>query len=319
MKSIKSFLLLPLLLLLTCCSQQPEQPVITFAYQDRVADAASIIAVQQGYFSQEGLTVKGLLFSSGPACTEALTYGNANFGTMGDTTAIITASHGNAFTILASHAGGEQRHRLMVARDSSISSLAELQGRRIGIKKGTSSHGGFELLASKHGLDFSEELIDMSPADQLLALASGELDAMVASEPSPSKAEADCFGRELTNLCSLGNSYPIFLLVNSKFAQQHPQVAAKMLRALSRASTFINEQPEQAATILARQSGLPLPVVRQAMSYHRYRPNLDEATLASLAVSASFLQRIGKIQAIPNWQQAINSQPLQQALAGEQR
>ena len=56
-----------------------ESEDFTFAYQDRVADAASIIAVEKGFFKDEGLNIKTMRFSSGPACTEALIYGNAEF------------------------------------------------------------------------------------------------------------------------------------------------------------------------------------------------------------------------------------------------
>jgi sulfonate transport system substrate-binding protein len=293
----------------TSCSQDQmgdRKPVITFAYQDRVADAASIIAVKKGFFSAEGLKVKPMFFSSGPACAEALTYGNADFGTMGDTTAIITTSKGSGFTIIASHGGGEQRHRLMVTQNSQIKTLQDLEGKRIGLKKGTSTHGALEFLAHKEGLDLRDEIIDMAPRDQLLALAAGELDGIVASEPTPSLAEVNGFGLELTTMAGLGNTYPIMLLVNRKFATNHPELVDKMIKALSKATTFIAERPEEAVSILATQSGLNPVVIRKAMTYHHYGISLDDAVLDSLSVTAKFLEKIGKINRIPIWHEAID-------------
>lgn len=289
-----------------------DEVTITFAYQDRVADAASIIAVEKGFFSAEGLQTRPMIFSSGPACTEALTYGNADFGTMGDTTAIITTSKGSGFTIIASHGGGEQRHRLLVAKDSPITTLHDLEGKRIGVKKGTSTHGGLELLAHQEGLDLHDEIIDLAPRDQLLALAAGEVDAIVASEPTPSKAEADGFGRELITLAGLGNSYPIFILVNSKFAASHPDLVAKMVKGLSRATAFIGEHPEEAVAIQAAQSGMSPEVIHRAMSYHHYGLSLDDSVRDSLTVTARFLKNIGKIEDIPTWQEAIDPRYLQE-------
>ena len=283
-----------------------KKPAIRFAYQNVLADAASIIAVKKGFFNSEGLHIKPMIFSSGPACTEALTYGNADFGTMGDTTAIITTSKGNGFTIIASQGGGERRHRIMVVTNSRIKTIQDLEGKRIGVKKGTSTHGGLELLARKKGLDLRDEIIDMEPRDQLLALAAGELDAIVASEPTPSEAEVDGFGHELTTLAGLGNTYPIFTLVNSKFAANHPDLVGKMIKALSKATTFIALHPEEAVTILAAQSGLALGVIRKAMAYHHYRLSLDKSVQDSLNVTAKFLQDIGKIDRIPNWSKVID-------------
>ncbi len=279
---------------------------ITLAYQDRVADAASIIAVNKGFFAAEGLDVRPMIFSSGPACTEALIYGNADFGTMGDTTAIIATSQGRGLTIIASHGGGEHRHRLVVAKEGRFKTIHDLEGKRIGVKKGSSSHGGLLLLARQQGLDFSDEIIDLAPRDQLLALATGELDAMVASEPTPSKAEADGFGRQLTTLGGLGNTYPIFLLVNGKFAAAHPDLVAKMIKGLSRATAFIADHPEEAAAIQAAQSGLAPGVIGRAMAYHHYGLSLDDSVQDSLAVTARFLKDTGRINRLPAWDEVID-------------
>lgn len=289
-----------------------KNPVVTFVYQDRVADAASIIAVKKGFFAAEGLDIRPMIFSSGPACTEALTYGNADFGTMGDTTAIVTTSKGHGFTIIASYGGGENRHRLLVARGSRIKTLQDLEGKRIGVKKGTSTHGGLALLARQEGLDLRDEIIDISPRDQLLALAAGELDAIVASEPTPSKAEADGYGHELITLGGLGNSYPIFLLVNSKFATSHQDVVDKMLKGLQKATTFIAEYPEEAVAIQAAQSGLAPEVISKAMTYHHYGLSLGDSVRDSLMVTADFLLDIGKIDSIPAWDEVIDPLYLQQ-------
>ena len=293
-----------------------ENVAITFAYQDRVADAASIIAVKKGFFAAEGLNIRPVIFSSGPACTEALTYGDADFGTMGDTTAIITTSKGRGFTIIASHGGGEHRHRILVATGSRIKTFHDLEGKRIGVKKGTSTHGGLELLARQEGLDLSDEIIDLAPRDQLIALAAGEVDAIVASEPTPSKAEADGYGHELTTLGGLGNTYPIFILVNSKFAAQHPDMVGKMIKALSRATAFIEDHPEEAVTIQAAQTGLAPEVISKAMAYHHYGLSLDDSVQDSLAVTAKFLKDIGKIEHVPAWNEAIDPFYLQK-LKGE--
>jgi aliphatic sulfonates family ABC transporter substrate-binding protein len=271
-----------------------------------VADAASLIAVKKGFFAAEGLDVRPMIFSSGPSCTEALIYGNADFGTMGDTTAIITTSKGRGFTIIASHSGGEHRHRLLVANHSRITTISELEGKRIGVKKGTSTHGGLLLLARQGGLELSDEIIDLAPNDQLLALATGELDAIVASEPTPSKAIADGFGRELTTLGGLGNTYPIFVLVNSKFAASHPDLVDRMIKGLSRATAFIKEYPDEAVAILAAQSGLAPGVIRSAMAYHHYGLNLDDSVQDSLAVTARFLKDIGRIDRMPAWDVVID-------------
>ncbi len=285
----------------------------TFAYQDRVADAASIIAVEKGYFKDEGLAIIPRMFSSGPECTEALTSGSAEFGTMGDTTGIIvSAKRGNSFKIVCSHGGGEHRHRIIVSNGSAINSISDMEGKRIGVKKGTSTHGGLLLFAKKHGLSINNAIVDMSPSLQLTALAAGELDAIVASEPTPSQAEAGGYGHELATLGELHNTYPILLVVNSNFAEEHSEIVVKILKALIRARDFIKNNPERAAKIQSNITGLDAAIIKNAMSFHYYDVNMNDETRNSLRSMAEFLKRIGRINELPKFDKVIDGAYLKQ-------
>jgi len=270
---------------------------IVFVYQDRVADAASIIAVNRGFFKREGLDVKGRMFTSGPSCAEALIYGNAVFGTMGDTTTIIALSKScNRFLAICSHGGGENRHRIIVRKGSGIKQVQQLEGMRIGVKKGTSTHGGLMLFAKKHGLDLKEEIMDIKPSLQLTALSAGQLDAMVASEPTPTLAVANGIGRQLSTLGGLGNDYPVFMLVNRGFASENPDMVVKFLKAIHRAAGYVQRQPDEAAAILEGVTGLGRTVIRKAMANHHYHVKLDPNTIESLRTMSSFLKGINKIK-----------------------
>ncbi len=283
----------------------PAGPAIRFAYQDRVADAASIIAVEKGFFAEEGLAVRTLVFSSGPACSEALLTASADVGTMGDTTAVIAAAR-SPVKIIASHGGGEHRHRIIVAADSPIRSPADLVGKSIAVKKGTSTYGGLLAWADSRGLDLSNmKVTDMRPQDMADALLSGAIDAIVASEPTPSVVE-ERGGRELAALGGLGNTYPILLVARDEFLTDHKQAVTGFMRAMSRAASFIAESPEEAAAIVARKTGLSHETAERAMGHHYYGLQLDDATMASLQKIAGFLVEQNTLEAPPDWEKVVD-------------
>lgn len=280
---------------------------IRFSYQDRVVDAVSIIAVQKGFFAAEGLTVRPQRFSSGPACSETLYTAAADVGTMGDTTAVIAAARNAPIRIVASHGGGEHRHRMIVAGTSTITSVRQLEGKRIAVKKGTSTYGGLLAYLDANGIDSAGiSVVDMRPSDMPEALAAGSVDAIVASEPTPSLAETKG-GRELATLGGLGNTYPILLVMSRGFCESRPDDAARFLNAMARAVAFVNEEPDLAARLLAQATGLPLEVVGKAMGYHTYGLGLGTDVAVSLKKTCEFLTAQGITDAEPDLGRALDA------------
>jgi aliphatic sulfonates family ABC transporter substrate-binding protein len=286
-----------------------ERPQVRFAYQDRIADAVSVIAVEKGFFGREGLDVKPLMFTSGPACTEALVSGSADIATMGDTTAVISVARAPV-TIIASHGGGEHRHRIIVKADSPIRSPRDLVGKRVAVSKGTSTYGGFLAWARAKKLDLSKvQITDMKPEDMGTALLSGAVDAAVASEPTPSVIE-EKGGRQLATLGGLGNNYPILLVARNDFLHKHPEAATLFVRAMFRAADFIHAHPGEAAQIMARKTGLSPGATAKAMKLHYYQVQLDKKTRASLQEIADFLLQQKILDSAPDLRKTVDDRYL---------
>jgi len=290
-------------------SGRAEQATVRFAYQDRIADAVSVIAVENGFFGQEGLKVKPMMFTSGPACTEAVVLGSADIGTMGDTTAMISVARAPV-TIIASHGGGEHRHRIIVKADSPIRSPRDLVGKRVAVSKGTSTYGGFLAWARTKKLDLSKvQVTDMKPEDMGTALLSGAVDAAVASEPTPSVME-EKGGRQLATLGGLGNNYPILLVARNDFLREHPEVATRFVRAMDRAAEFVRSHPEETAQIMAAKTGLSPAAARKAMKLHYYRVQLEKQTRASLQEIADFLVQQKILDNAPDLRKTVDDRYL---------
>lgn len=283
---------------------------LRFAYQNRVGSGLCIIAVENGYFQAEGLQLRTFRFNSGPACAEALYSGSADIATMGDTTAVITVSRDDRFRIIASHGAGEHRHRIVVRGNDPIGRPEELPGRRVAVKKGTSTYGGLLAFCAERNIDIASiDVVDMRPQEMPDALVSGSVDAFVASEPTPSLAEARG-ARELATLGGLGNSYPLLVVARAEYLREHPREVAAFLQAMHRAEGFIAEQPADAVVILSRVTGLSADATRRAMDRHLYRLVLDGKTRRSLESTARFLREEGAVDRLPDWDTVLDPRPL---------
>lgn len=283
-------------------------PQIGFAYQLSVGNMAAAVADKGGFFAREGLSVKGMCFSSGPLINEALASGSAQFGIMGDVPTIMGVASGLPVKILGEVGGGERRNRVMVAASSRFKSFLDLKGMRIGITKGTSAHGALFRLCAAHGLEPTAfRLVHLEPPDMPEALASGQVEAVVVWEPTPTLIEAKGIGRELLSLAGYGNSFPMCVLGSTRFAKAYPEETRKVMRALARASRYIEENPDEAAQLMSSATGQPAPVVRKSMGFHYFTVRWVASTLESLKQTTAFLIEERTLRVAPDWNAVVDT------------
>ena len=287
---------------------------ISFGYQNGVNYVSAMVADELGFFEEEGLDVEGKIFTSGPLVTESLVSGSIQVGMMGDTPAIIAVTKELPVTILASVAGGPERNRLMVRPEGGINNLSDLEGKRIGIPYGTSSHGGLYTLARQKNIDLDNlTLLNIRPADMVDALGTAQVDAVVVWEPTPSLIEAEGSGIELMTLKKINNQFPTFLMANKLLLDSNPEVGTKIINALDKANQFINNNWEEAVDIAARVTGLDKDVVDNAMDYIYYDLNLNQKTIDSFNQTAHFLLEYQSISNLPEVDKSFDKTHLDQA------
>ena len=143
-------------------------------------------------------------------------------------------------------------------------------------------------------------------------LAAGTIDALVASEPTPSLAESRG-AHPLATLGGMGNVSPILIVARTRVLEQHPDRAVKFLKGLVKAAAFVKTHPDETAELLSTATGLKPELVKEAMARHSYSLTLDESIFKSLEQTAHFLESKKRIKEIPDFETVIDAQHLQQA------
>lgn len=302
-----------LFILLSLCSFPIGAQTIQFAYQTGVNYVTAMVAERMGFFEEYGLHVEGKIFTSGPLVSESIISGAAEIGMMGDTPAIIAVTKNLPVTIIASVAGGSKRNRLMIRTESTIVDLKDLEGKRIGVAYGTSSHGALYSLADKKGFSLDRvEMMNIRPTDMIEAMATHQVDAVIVWEPTPSLIEAEGVGKELITLACIGNEFPTFLMVNNRLLDRNPETVLQFLKALEKANQFIHENWEEAIEIASIVTGLCEKILEKSMSYIYYDLNLNEKTINSFHQTALFLKNYDSISTLPDVDQVIDSRLLEE-------
>ena len=163
----------------------------------------------------------------------------------------------------------------------------------------------------KEILEKQKELIE--------ALIAGSIDALAASEPTPTLTLEKVPGsRELANLSGLGNDYPLLIVASRAYADAHPEAIQAVVDGTARAVAFINADPVTAGTETAAVTGAPAALETGMFRKMEWRLRLDDQTLKSLGITAEFLHSIGKLKKIPDLEARSRPQFVQRAVGSHQ-
>ncbi len=228
---------------------------IRVGYEGSLCEAPLHIAIEKGFFAEEGLEAEPVRLSPGgrfeAIATDKI---HASFGLIA--TIIPPLVNGLPVKITTGlHTGCD---KLLVPGDSPIKEFGDFRGKRIGVPSLTNSPIMFakRVLAShglKVGVQNSEvEFVVISNAELPLALERGVVDAISASDPVAAIAAHE-YG--LTVLADSARTEPYAgqyccgAFVRSSLAETSPEIAAKYTRAVRKASAWIQENQDETARI----------------------------------------------------------------------
>jgi NitT/TauT family transport system substrate-binding protein len=197
--------------------------------------------------------------------------------------------------------------KVLVRGDSSINTTADLKGKTIG---GASPSVSALLFTRRYlaaqgftvdGESADVEYIYQSAGELPLLLERGGVDAIALTDPSAQIAQdSRGFRTVIDNAVDEGyrDEFCCAVPVRTETIKDHPEATAKFLRALQKAAKFVQENPDEAAQILAdtkRVAGDPLVNARIFKTFS-YRASVSQVRPA-LDRNARDMQALGILKA----------------------
>lgn len=144
---------------------------------------------------------------------------------------------------------------LVVPKDSDVTKVTQLKGRRIAATKGTDPYFFLLQALQEAGLKGTDvEVVDLQHADGRTALERGDVDAWAGLDPLMAQSQVDA-GTKLVYRNPAFNSYG-FLNAREKFLTHQPDLARKVIDVYERARVWIGEHPDEAVELLASEAEL---------------------------------------------------------------
>ncbi|WP_139193810.1 ABC transporter substrate-binding protein [Anaerobacillus alkalidiazotrophicus] len=271
-----------------------------------------IIADKLGYFAEEGLNVNSRLVQSGPDIGPMIASGDAQLS-FETTITNITVSSNNIPTVIVAPMANIAGTQAVVARPGlEITSAKDIEGKKVGMVNGAGIMIAFQNMAKEMGVDVSKvQFVNIAPADQIAALERGDIDIMAAWEPWITKAieigGTLLFSGTEAHLPEKDGSvdwmrfYSTFQ-VNRNYLEQNPNTVKALLRALNRATDYINANSDDAAVILQEEMPhLTLEEVKEMMGRNVYSMEVPQAMIDGSNEIAEFLLEMNNITNLPDF------------------
>lgn len=222
--------------------------------------APMYVAIEQGYFEEEGINLTLVTGFGADKTMTALLSGEADIGFMGPETTVYTYNEGAKdyavnFAQLTQRAGN-----FLVARTKmSDFSWSDLQGKTVlGGRKGGMPEMVFEYILKKNNMDPATDLnIDQGIdfGSTAAAFSGGQGDFSVEFEPGATALETEDAGYVVASL-GIDSGYVPYTAFSAKdsFIQKHPDIIQSFTNALQKGMDYVNSHtPEEIAKVIAPQ------------------------------------------------------------------
>jgi len=273
---------------------------LTVAYSEKMNYETLMVANDKGFFDDVGLNVAPAIVTGGIQAAEALVTGSADVAVMGDAPAVQLISKGIGAKIIGRIAGAEGMHRII--SDANMTEPVDLEGKKVGMQQSSSSHGAFLQWCDANDVNTDNlTFVYLNPSYLAEAMYSGEIDAMVGSEPWAINTEKLCGARvhELGNSTGLGSSFPIVLVASHKALSEKGEALFRLLEALEMANDHINGHWNDSMAICASHTGLTVDDQSKGSRLQFFELGFNATDVQSMTMAAMGLMDFGKIDSMP--------------------
>ena len=285
--------------------------IVAYGVIDPQISAQQIIADKKGYFKEEGLNISNKFIQSGGDMSSLISGGSAQVSFESPYTDIALAANGVGIKIVAPMANIGNTQAVVAGKNANIVNSKDLEGKKVGIPAGAGVMIAIRNMCNELNVDINKiQFVTLSPSDAIAALEKGDIDAMACWEPWISNAQNNGGKLLFSGLKSyLGDkqgdvnwmNFYTTMQVSDTFLKEHPEEVKAMLRALKKATDFINENPDEAAEIIAKEINLDATQVKKIMSQNQYQMLYDDKFVNSCDEIANFMKETNNISSKPDF------------------
>lgn len=244
-------------------AEKPGEIRLDYAYYSPL----SLVIKQKGWaeeaFKAEGIEVKWVLSAGSNKALEYLAADAADFTSSAGAAALLSKANGNPIKTVYIYSKPEWT-ALAVGKDSTVTNVAQLKGKKIAATKGTDPYIFLLRILHQSGLTKNDvEIVHLQHADGRTALEQKQVDAWAGLDPHMATSELEQ-GSKLIVRNPDFNTYG-FLNTREAFAKAYPEQVKKVIEVYEKARAWALANPDELAQILAAEAKISLAVAKKEL------------------------------------------------------
>jgi NitT/TauT family transport system substrate-binding protein len=275
-----------------------------------IADVAPLyLGMKQGFFKDEGLTIKPQLAEGGAAITPAVVSGDFQIGFSNTISLLIAASQDLPVEIISPGVSGAADEKdawddLLVPKNGPVKTTKDLEGKTIAVNTLKNiCEVTIKASLEKDGVDVDTlKFAEVPFPDMNAALDAGRVDGACVVEPFVSQGKAGkskginpFYERTAPNLTVA--TY----FTSKQYAEENADVVDRFVSAMQKSLAYAQENPDAVREILLDYTEIP-PEAAEAIKLPILRTDLNEPTIEKLSeLSAKY----GLIEEEPDLEELI--------------
>jgi ABC-type nitrate/sulfonate/bicarbonate transport system substrate-binding protein len=288
---------------------------VTLGAETSLLTAAVWIADEKGFFEEFGLDVEIEEFESGKASFNDMLNNGVDISTVAPTPIMFNSLVREDFSIFATFVSSTEDVKVIARKDSGINQAEDLIGKKIGTPAGTTGQFFLSTFLTFRGIPYSEiEEVDISPTNLPTALNNGDVDAIVIWEPHAYNARK-LLGDNYIHLPSSEVYDETFnFMVMNEYAENNPKVLLRFLKAVEKATMFIENNKEESQKIVADRLKLDTEVMEILWDDFNYEISLEQSLILTLEDEAQWAidNNLTDAEKIPNYLDYIYADALKE-------
>ncbi|KXV35629.1 sulfonate ABC transporter substrate-binding protein [Gluconobacter thailandicus] len=204
-------------------------------------------------------------FVAGPQLLQALVAGALDLGQTGDAPPVFAAAASPGALVYVGHEPpAPLAEAILVPKESSIRTVADLKGKRIALNRASNVHWFLLQALHKAGLSFHDiKPAYLTPPSARSAFESGQIDAWAIWDPYLSGALSS--GPRILTTAQDIIANREFFLARRGFAESQPDLLREALHQVAQTDVWAQIHKPEVSHLLATQTGLPYNTVYSAI------------------------------------------------------